>query len=276
MTTSEPRQKPLADILRELYLKSGNCCAFPGCRRVIMDQNGIFLGQACHIEAASDGGERYRADQDPEERRGFGNLMLMCYDHHQITNDVNKYTVAILKKMKADHEAKFIDIARAIENSITDTAGHVQGYRPTKLAEMCRVLKWDLEPEQIAVTLPELQTMIDRMRNLPIRTRQLLAIVVGRLLRHELPNNRYRYDDRVSQREISEAANLPMSQVEEHVGIMERYKIGSLEEGYEFMNVRLYECPSGWSIWGDFKEFCDLTGIPLAWLLVELRFDLLD
>ena len=269
------RQKPLTDILRELYLKSGNRCAFPGCHRVVMDENGIFLAQVCHIEAASPGGERYRATQDPEERRGSSNLMLMCYDHHTITNDVTKYTVDILKKMKADHERKFTDIARAIENSITDTAGEAQGYLPTKLTEMCKVLGWGLSPQEIAVTLPELNTVIERLRNLPIRTRQLLAIVVSRLQRRVVLNNQYRYGDRVMQLEVAEAANLPIQQVEQHVKIMENYKLGSLEEG-EFTNIHLYDCPSGWFVWGDFKEFCDRTGIPLIWLLVELRFDLLD
>jgi hypothetical protein len=52
------RKAPDKDTLRELYLKSGNQCAFPACTRVMLNKDGVFVGQICHIEAAEEGGER--------------------------------------------------------------------------------------------------------------------------------------------------------------------------------------------------------------------------
>ena len=65
--------------LRELFLKSGNLCAFPGCEKLMMNAGGVFIGQVCHIEAAEEGGERFRGSMTNEQRRAVSNLMLMCY-----------------------------------------------------------------------------------------------------------------------------------------------------------------------------------------------------
>ena len=108
------RKAPDKDTLRELYLKSGNQCAFPVCTRVMLNKEGVFVGQICHIEAAEEGGERFNDSMSDEERAAFPNLMLMCYEHHVITNDVDTYPVAVLQAMKAAHEAKFTDPAQAI------------------------------------------------------------------------------------------------------------------------------------------------------------------
>lgn len=72
------RLTPEKETLRELYLKSGNLCMFPECTERMINANGVFIGQVCHIEAAEDGGERFNEKQTNEERRHFSNLMLMC------------------------------------------------------------------------------------------------------------------------------------------------------------------------------------------------------
>jgi hypothetical protein len=109
------RKAPDKDTLRELFLKSGNLCAFPDCMNLLMNRAGEFIGQICHIEAAEDGGERFNSAMTDEGRAAFSNLMLMCYEHHVTTNNVEDYPVSRLQKMKADHEAGFSDPVRAIE-----------------------------------------------------------------------------------------------------------------------------------------------------------------
>lgn len=94
-------------VIKKLYALSGNRCAFPGCNQVMVDDDGDVLSQICHIESAEEGGERYNHYQTDEERRCFENLILFCHIHHVKTNNVEKYTVDILKKMKADHEKQF-------------------------------------------------------------------------------------------------------------------------------------------------------------------------
>lgn len=114
------RLTPKPETLRELFLKSGNQCAFPGCSRLMMNGDGDFVGQICHIEAAETGGERSNPQMTNEARRSIKNLMLMCYEHHVVTNNVTKYPVPVLQKMKKEHEAKFTLVEKKMLKAIED------------------------------------------------------------------------------------------------------------------------------------------------------------
>lgn len=46
--TEAPRSK--RETLRELYLKSGNLCAFLRCGARMVDPNGDFSDQLCHLK----------------------------------------------------------------------------------------------------------------------------------------------------------------------------------------------------------------------------------
>lgn len=72
-----------------------------------MTDDGVLIGQLCHIEAAEPGGERFNPNMTNEERRSAANLVFMCYRHHTETNDVDRFTVVDLRKMKSDHEYRF-------------------------------------------------------------------------------------------------------------------------------------------------------------------------
>lgn len=98
---------PTIQVLRALFAKSGNTCAFPACSHPLVDENNLFIAQVCHIEAAEPGGERYNPSQTDEERRSYSNLVLLCYRHHVVTNDTRAYTGERLRQIKAAHEARF-------------------------------------------------------------------------------------------------------------------------------------------------------------------------
>ena len=66
------------------------------------------------------GGERFNPNMTNEDRRSFGNLMLMCHHHHVVTDDVEKYAVEKLKELKRNHEAKYSGIIGQMMNSIID------------------------------------------------------------------------------------------------------------------------------------------------------------
>jgi hypothetical protein len=103
------RLTPTTDIIRALFARSGNQCAFPGCTHSLINPKNQFIAQICHIESAQPGGERYNKNQDDESRRGYDNLILLCYQHHVETNDILEYPVEKLKKLKYDHENKSSD-----------------------------------------------------------------------------------------------------------------------------------------------------------------------
>jgi hypothetical protein len=118
MNEAAKRLKPYPQTFRELFLKSGNLCAYPGCGALLMNEEGIFIGQLCHIESAEPGGERFNPDMTNEQRRSASNLMLMCYPHHRQTNDVQRYTVAKLREIKAAHERRFSRPDRAMRERV--------------------------------------------------------------------------------------------------------------------------------------------------------------
>lgn len=104
--TKAKRLNPTWDTRRQLFLLSMNRCAFPNCTHNIIDQNGHFIGEICHIEAANEEGERFNPNQSNEDRRHISNLLLMCPTHHKITNNVAIYDVNAMRKIKSDHESK--------------------------------------------------------------------------------------------------------------------------------------------------------------------------
>jgi hypothetical protein len=84
----------------------------------MMNEASLFIGQLCHIEAAEPGGERFNPEMTNEQRRAAPNLMLMCYPHHVETNNVGRFSVLDLRKMKANHERRFARPDRALREKI--------------------------------------------------------------------------------------------------------------------------------------------------------------
>jgi hypothetical protein len=119
-----PRLPPRTEVLRALFARSGNRCAFPGCTAPLVNEKNQFIAQVCHIEAADSGGERFNPAQTDEQRRAYENLVLLCYPHHVETNDVVEYGVEKLRRMKHAHEQTFgrklFQIDEALLHKIAD------------------------------------------------------------------------------------------------------------------------------------------------------------
>jgi len=90
--------------LKRLFGLSRNKCSFPSCENEMSDKKSAMHSNICHIEAAEKGGERWNADISNNQRADYDNLILLCPPHHKETNDVGKYKVDVLKKMKKRHE----------------------------------------------------------------------------------------------------------------------------------------------------------------------------
>jgi len=110
------RLDPTANTIKDLFLKSGNECAYPNCNNNMYDGN--YIGQICHIEDAMPG-DRYNPDKTNEQNREETNLMLMCYEHHVETNDIEKYPVIGLKEMKFEHEQSILNRKKSTPSSIS-------------------------------------------------------------------------------------------------------------------------------------------------------------
>lgn len=93
-----------------LWGRSGNTCAMPDCRNVLIadetetDDESI-IGDEAHIVARSEEGPRGISELTPEERDKYDNLVLLCRKHHKVIDDQpNFYTVEKLKEIKKQHE----------------------------------------------------------------------------------------------------------------------------------------------------------------------------
>ncbi len=97
--------------IKRLYALSGNQCAFPSCNITLLSSHSeINFSNICHIEAAEPGGQRFNTKSNNDYRRSYGNLMLLCANHHLETNDVVKYPEPILQEMKKKHEAGILKL----------------------------------------------------------------------------------------------------------------------------------------------------------------------
>lgn len=91
--------------LKRLFALCGNQCSFPGCTEVMVNTRNAKNSNICHIEAANEGGERYNPNMTDPERADYDNLIVLCVQHHDETNNVEIYTVEKLKEMKKEHES---------------------------------------------------------------------------------------------------------------------------------------------------------------------------
>jgi hypothetical protein len=106
------RKAPKTNILKILYARSGNECAFPGCEHPLFNDNNEFVAQLCHIEAISRGGQRYNESQTDEERNSINNLLFMCHRHHKETDNTQNFPVERLMLIKTEHENKFKEMPK--------------------------------------------------------------------------------------------------------------------------------------------------------------------
>ena len=282
MSDKVKRLKPRPETLRELFLKSGNLCAFPGCRALMMNEDGIFIGQLCHIEAAEEGGQRFNAAMSNEDRRHAANLMLMCYEHHRATDDTGTYGVARLRKIKQDHERRYSRPDRAILKTLTDWTTTEHPTPVTSLRRLNEVMEWNHSDGELQESADELNAYIEDLRRVPIDVRRFVGAVARRMhrmegtraVRSDMTGGNLLLDDFRSSHEI------PHSTIRKNLAQLSSYGLGGIDEIDTDVGpmpaVRLTTLASGWPLWADVARFCELTHTALESFTDELDFSSFD
>lgn len=104
-----PSRGYLQSDLKILWGLSGARCAFPSCRLpLVQDETSQdpskVIGEIAHIVAHSSDGPRADPTISDGDRRCEPNLILLCPTHHSIVDaQGNSYTVADLRRWKAEH-----------------------------------------------------------------------------------------------------------------------------------------------------------------------------
>ena len=282
MNEKPKRLAPKQETLRELFLKSGNLCAFPNCERLMMNREGLFVGQICHIEAAEKGGPRFNPSMSNEDRRSSGNLLLMCYEHHRTTDDVERYPVGGLRGMKQAHERRFSNPDRAMLEKLTDWTRTVQPNTVSNLRRLNDILKWGHTDSELESAIVELNGYIEVLQDVPAEVRNFVGAVAKRMHRMRktgavddgLWSNKLLYSDFKSAHRWSATA------IDEKLVQMEVYRLGGLDEidtefGLE-PAIRLNTLKSGWALWSDVAQFSEETNTAIEIFAVDLDFTSFD
>lgn len=281
-TADEPKRKAhTKEVLRELFAKSGNMCAWPGCSQIMITAEGKFIGQICHIEGVK--GERHRATMSNDDRAAVSNLMLLCYPHHIETNDEAIWTVPRLQQMKRDHEALFTDPGTAIYQAYIDRSTRKPLNRATTTKRFSTVLDWPREPVHLQETTADINALFERVERLDIQTRLFIVAVVRRAWRVRDTYNvasssghlLLRWDD------FTESTGSPDEEVQRRVEALDAHRLGTYDEmeiaDRPVYAIKLFRTPSGqWDFWLALAEFCDKAGEPLEPIIVDLDLSRLD
>lgn len=285
MPEEAKRLEPRKETLRELFLRSGNLCAFPGCSELMLNAKGDFVGQLCHIEAAEEGGERFRENMTNEERRQASNLMLMCYPHHVETNDVEAYPVARLKQIKADHERRFSHPDRAILSTLKDYTRLEEATYPVNMRRINRVLAWGNADEELQGTIADLKEYLATFIKVPVEIRHFLGKVAERMrlmdgLGTVHRGSRYscpaiRFDD------LEKAFQMPSQTLVDLERQLSSYGLGLMSEipdeyDNQHLGLKLRSTSHDWCIWEDLVMFCERAGESIDTFSVEMDFARLD
>lgn len=271
MAKNDPKRlTPKSKTLRELYLKSGNQCAFGGCSQLIINSEGTLIGEVCHIEGALPNSQRFNEDQSNEDRRTFENLILLCRNHHAITNNVDEFTVERMMEIKAIHEAKFSFIEQQMIKSIEDMTKLVKPIDHAGLNRLDEVLGWNLDDEEIARVIEDVDHFIDAIRKVPLNTRKVYTIMIER-------HSMYGSDMVINPEELEEVIGLKSSELKKHIIILYKYDLSTKwYPNFDEEPEITIKDTTDWNLATDLLKFCNIEEIELSRLLVDLDFSVLS
>ncbi|MCW3477548.1 hypothetical protein [Limobrevibacterium gyesilva] len=273
------RLQPSREVLRNLYLLSGNNCAMPGCEHVLINNAGTMVGKICHIEAAERGGPRFRKDMSNEERRAAANLILLCSPHHDVIDDMKNvadWPVKRLKEIKRQHEDTFREVgetlAKAFRAQFQDSTATTAVQKAKSLARLLAHSTYsDLTTKQVKAAQKGLDAFADRLQNVPQHEREFMLAIVQRAIRL-----RKKSTAAVNVYDVQSALGLAHETIKKYGEALERYEVGGIVEADENQyEMQIYD-PSDYVGWIDLAGFCADEGIDLRQIIVERRLNLLD
>ncbi len=272
-----PRLEPTPTTIKELFARSGNVCAFPGCRHPVIDEQGNVVAQIVHIKGVRPGAPRFDESQTPDDRRQPSNLTIMCWGHHKATDDEGLYPTAKMIEIKQSHENRFGGLLAGLQATVEDQTA----YTTTRPPETMALYKehYGLSDEETRQTQIQFVRLQEELARLPPDARSVLATIVERGTNtdenvYELPIPELRDVLGISDARLGEQlATL------KHNGFVD---IDSeMREGYHSATEFVFTAPrmpgtDGVPLIDDLVRFAGLGDRRVAGVIVELDFRLLD
>lgn len=279
MTKEEPKRlAPSRTVTRNLYLASGNRCAFPGCDSPLMRADGVLVGEIAHIEAASEDGPRFNKNMTNEERRAQTNLMIMCATCHKVIDtDVAKWTVENLKALKTEHEATYTGAVDLLRQQVGDITEGVTWTSPTNLGGIYE--PGDQSAEEMAADIAVIDGLAGRLASMPMGARSVLALIIAR------GDARDRFGDwdlevTIPLALLSGLADCGEDALVEHLQVIEHMGFGAFEEpldgqGWQFQLMKSTG-DLGWKVFCDIKRLANGDAKFVRRAIIDLDFTVLD
>ena len=259
------RLQPSKEVLKRLFAVSGNVCAFPNCVHPLFDQDGVFVAQLCHIEAAERGGPRFRATSNNEERRALENLMLMCHRHHKVTDDTEVFSFKKLRRMKAAHEQRYAEVAsKILGKTFTDITRDDQPTFPKTLRRFGQISN-----EDPADFIEFVITYAESLSRVPRKARSLLCLFLER-----------DHDGEVRFSELKEISASKSSDLADDLSLLQKYGLLYIDQDAYGPRNPLIRIQDKHDVYynptKDLRDFADAAHIDLREIFCEMNFALLD
>lgn len=273
----EPRRlAPTTDVTRDLYLRSGNRCAYPGCNQPLMRPDGVLIGEIAHIEAVMPTGPRFRALMTNEERRTFGNLLLLCGNHHTVVDaDPDTWTVAKLQELKAAHEAIYTGAIDRLRSTVGDITEGTPWQPATNLGMLPYIGK--LGPDEIAASIEVMNGFARRLATVPVGARSVLTLIVSR------GNETASTSDAevaIPWPLLQQVADCSPQELRDYIAVLEHAQLAwpyDPEDGTVPLVAAGNSTPgNGWEIMVELKEITGSDNAVVRRVLVDLDFTAFD
>lgn len=278
--TEEPKRlTPTRNVVRRLYLLSGNECAEPSCKNVLIDANQTMIGEIAHIASVKPTAKRFDAKMTNEDRRAFSNLLLLCPNHHtQVDGENSPHTTRQLKKWKADHERRFEaaeqTLLKRFETRYPDAIDELSPTVPkTFKAFVATMGEYGLTDEEIEPNSLKVSTYAADLQKAPEEHRDLmLSILKGALARESFSFDR----PSLLCDEVISSLNVSGSALKRIVPTLQKYGLAWFNEDFDNNPTVELKNPCDEVSWAAIADFADQRGIPLERFVIEIQFGDLD
>lgn len=282
------RLPPKLTTLRKLYYLSGNNCAYEWggfkCGNMLFNfRDGSFIGEICHIEAASEKGERFNINMTNETRRHVDNLILLCRNCHSLTNNVEIYTVEVLKEMKHTHEARFkaTEIVQKMGAAFKDLSKEKKLIEAKNLNRFYDIVSgpdWrniiDLE-ESSSILTDMFNNMMKEFSRLSVDSKAFAAICLEHAKYIDGKDEQFGVYPDVMQSNVRDWERSAKSMFEELIS----KDLMDLRSDLDGKDILVFYWPrdkaSGnelYDIWGDITKYCKKESLDLNRFLLDVDF----
>ncbi len=276
-----PRLDPTDTTIKDLFAKSGNRCAFPGCLVPVVDELGTLQCQVVHIKAVKPSAPRFDVTQTPEDRRHPSNLLVMCNPHHKVTDDEKRYPVEELRRIKETHEGRFAGVIGGLQGTLDDQTKHAVVNPPETMSKYGDVM--GLSPDEAIACREMFAELLSHLAKLPPDARSVLATIVDRGSYEGLAGWSADGAIELLWPELREVLGLTDDQLRDQLAILKHHGLaevdldGSVDSLGASVAIAICKIKDvGEYVLGDLKETSGATGIPVVRAIVGLDFGLLD